>query len=114
VRLDNFFLNFKNYEKDSAFRLCAGVFMGLRNKKRLQKEADTFLQTYSAQYQKLYTASSEAEWASNTKIVEGDSTNAIATRKANEAFAAFTGSKENIQQLQTLLEHKNQLSEIQV
>ncbi|MDQ4141573.1 MAG: M2 family metallopeptidase, partial [Bacteroidota bacterium] len=94
--------------------LLLASFWSCQSKKNYKSEAETFLTKYSKEYQKLYTASAEAEWASNTKIIEGDSSNAIATRKANEAYAAFTGSKENIQQLQSLLQHKEELDEIQV
>ncbi|WP_299821713.1 M2 family metallopeptidase [uncultured Pontibacter sp.] len=80
---------------------------------QVQKEAQAFLDQYSAQYQDLYTKSAEAEWASNTKIVEGDSTNAVATRRANEAFAAFTGSVENINTAKAMLEKKDQLTPLQ-
>ncbi|NEM98972.1 M2 family metallopeptidase [Pontibacter burrus] len=80
----------------------------------VQQEAQTFLDEYSTTYQDLYTKSAEAEWASNTKIVEGDSTNAMATRRANEAYAAFTGSVENIEQARKFLEQKEQLTPIQV
>jgi peptidyl-dipeptidase A len=80
----------------------------------VQQEAQTFLDQYSETYQDLYTKSAEAEWASNIKIVEGDTTNAAATRRANEAFAAFTGSVENIEKARTLLEQKDQLTELQV
>ena len=97
--------------------LLAGCALALlwacKTRKDYKKEADTFLQAYSAQYQKLYTASSEAEWPSNTNIA-GDSTDAVATQRANEAFATFTGSKENIAQIQTMLEHQDQLTAIQV
>ncbi|MCJ8166255.1 M2 family metallopeptidase [Pontibacter sp. E15-1] len=79
-----------------------------------QEQAAAFLTQYSTTYQKLYTLSTEAEWASNIKIVEGDSTNAVATRKANEALAAFTGSAENIQQARALLGQKDQLTDLQV
>ncbi len=73
---------------------CAlALLWACETKKDYKKEADTFLLTYSTQFQKLYTSSAEAEWASNTKIVPGDSTNAVATRQANEALADFTGSK---------------------
>ncbi|GHA59591.1 M2 family metallopeptidase [Pontibacter akesuensis] len=80
----------------------------------VQQEAQTFLDQYSSTYQDLYTKSAEAEWASNTKIVEGDSTNAVATRKANEAFAAFTGSAVNINTAKAMLEKKDQLTPLQV
>ncbi|MCC9167552.1 M2 family metallopeptidase [Pontibacter harenae] len=80
----------------------------------VQQEAQAFLDEYSNKYQQLYTASAEAEWASNTKIVEGDTTNAAATRRANEAFAAFTGSVENIENAKAMLEKKDQLTPLQV
>jgi peptidyl-dipeptidase A len=60
-------------------------------------EVRAFLDRYDQQYQRLLTAASEAEWASNTHIVEGDDTNARRTRAANEALAAYTGSVENIE-----------------
>ncbi|MGV3588876.1 MAG: M2 family metallopeptidase [Adhaeribacter sp.] len=84
------------------------------NKKNYQQEADAYIKDYSQQYQKLYTQSAEAEWTSNTRIVEGDSTNAVATRRANEAMAAFTGSTENIEKTRELLAHKEDLTELQV
>lgn len=77
-------------------------------------QADAFLRQYSTQYQRLYTQSSEAEWRSNTHIVAGDTTNAAATARANQAMAAFTGSTENITRLRELLEHQSELSELQV
>ncbi|AYA36185.1 peptidase [Hymenobacter oligotrophus] len=79
-----------------------------------REQADQFLQAYSAKYQQLYTQSAEAEWRSNTRIVAGDTTNAAATARANEALAAFTGSVENINRLRELLEHKADLTPIQV
>ncbi|MBF9255606.1 M2 family metallopeptidase [Pontibacter sp. 172403-2] len=78
-----------------------------------QLDAQAFLDQYSKQYQQLYTASAEAEWRSNTHIVEGDSTNAVATRRANEAFAAFTGSAENINKAKAMLAKKDQLTPLQ-
>jgi peptidyl-dipeptidase A len=80
----------------------------------LQREVQGWLDAYSASYQKLFTAASEAEWASNTHIVEGDDTNAKRTEAADEAFAAFTGSVENIQALRGFLEHKAELTPLQV
>ncbi|HEX8350016.1 MAG TPA: M2 family metallopeptidase [Hymenobacter sp.] len=77
-------------------------------------QADNFLKQYSAEYQRLYTQSSEAEWRSNTHIVAGDTSNSGATARANERMAAFAGSAGNIQRLRQFLEHKDQLSEIEV
>ena len=81
---------------------------------RLQKDVQTYLDTYSRQYQKLYTISSEAEWKSNTYIVDGDSATGKATRDANEALARFTGSKENIDKARSYLKKSHSLRPIQV
>ncbi|GAA4050288.1 M2 family metallopeptidase [Hymenobacter glaciei] len=76
--------------------------------------ADEFLRDYNAQYVQLYTASSEAEWRSNTRIVPGDTANAGATTRANQRMAAFTGSASNIQQLRDLLKHRDELNGLQI
>ncbi|GAA3994138.1 M2 family metallopeptidase [Hymenobacter fastidiosus] len=78
------------------------------------RQADEFLAGYSPEYQRLYTQSTAAEWRSNTRIVAGDSTNAVATARANEAMAAFTGSADNINNLRQLLGHQDQLQEFQI
>jgi peptidyl-dipeptidase A len=80
----------------------------------IQQEAQAFLNTYSRNYQRLYTEAAEAEWVSNTRIMEGDTTNAAATRRANEALAAYTGSVENIDKTKYLLQHKDELTDLQV
>ena len=49
----------------------------------LQKNAQAFLDSFSTEYIKVYAAYSEAQWASNTKIIEGDSTNAVAEHQAD-------------------------------
>jgi peptidyl-dipeptidase A len=77
-------------------------------------KADSFLVAYNKEYQALVTRAGEAQWASNIKIVEGDSTNAIATRKAEEATAAFTGSTRNIEMAKLLLTREKDLFAIQV
>ncbi|MCC3160055.1 M2 family metallopeptidase [Hymenobacter sp. 15J16-1T3B] len=79
-----------------------------------RNEAEEFLKDYSGKYQQLYTQSSEAEWRSNTHIVAGDSSNAAATARANEALAAFTGSTVNIERLRQLLGHESELTPLQV
>lgn len=77
-------------------------------------EARRFLEEYEKGYQGLYYASSLAEWASNTRIVEGDTTNAARTRAAQEALTAFTGSVANIERARALLERREQLDPLQV
>lgn len=83
------------------------------NNDALQQEAQKFIDTYTEQYVKLYTNSSEAQWKSQTEIVEGDSTNTANAAKADEAMAAFTGSKENISNAKKYLEQKDKLTDIQ-
>ncbi|SKB73286.1 M2 family metallopeptidase [Daejeonella lutea] len=76
-------------------------------------EAQAFIDSYTEEYVKLYTASSDAQWAANTKIVEGDSTNAKLVERTGEAYAAFTGSKENIGKAQDFLKDRSSLSALQ-
>ena len=82
-----------------AICLCAAI-LGCESKKQGNDEVQSFLDQYNKTYQAVLTASSEAQWQSNIKIVEGDSTNTVATRKANEAYADFTGSEENIEKIE--------------
>lgn len=72
-------------------------------------QAREFLSAYEARYAALVREASEAEWASNTRIVAGDETNAQRTRAANEALAAFAGSVENIETARRLLESRAEI-----
>jgi peptidyl-dipeptidase A len=76
-------------------------------------ELEHFLATYGREYQRLSYASALAEWESNTHIVEGDSSNAIRTRRANEALARFVGSSENIARIQRFLQQRDGLSSLE-
>ena len=78
-----------------------------------QTAAQAFLDDYTKTGMELGYKASLAEWASNTHIVEGDDTNARATRAAKEALAAFTGSRENIAKAQEFLAKKEQLDPLQ-
>jgi peptidyl-dipeptidase A len=80
----------------------------------LASEVQQYLDTYTNQYVKLYYDLSLAQWETNTHIVEGDTTNAYRTQIASEAFANFTGSKENIEKTRKYLEQKEKLTPIQV
>ena len=68
----------------------------------VQAEAQVFIDAYTATFKRLYYAAAEAEWASNTRIVEGDTMTPYKTRMANEAYADFTGSVENIEKARGL------------
>lgn len=81
---------------------------------QLSAEAQTFLDNYTKDYQKLYYASSEAEWKSNTYIKEGDTLTGYETRVANEAFATFTGSENNISEAKKFLAQKESLNALQI
>ncbi|MFD2161417.1 M2 family metallopeptidase [Paradesertivirga mongoliensis] len=89
------------------------VFSACSNKEK-QKEAQSFLDQYTKEYMRLSAAAAEAEWGANTKIVEGDSTNARLVERTGEAFAAFTGSSENIETAKKLLTEESDLTELQV
>ncbi len=77
-------------------------------------EAQDFLDRYHAAYQPLYYAASQAEWAANTRIVEGDTLTGARARAANEALAGFTGSAQTIETARALLERRADLSPLQV
>ncbi|HED09926.1 MAG TPA: peptidase, partial [Caldithrix abyssi] len=81
---------------------------------QLQKDAAVFLQKYSEKYQQLYYVSARAEWKANTYIVEGDTATENRVQRANEALAAFTGSKENIETARRFLKKKEHLTPIQL
>ena len=80
----------------------------------LSAEVQRFLDAYNAEYVRLVTASAEAQWASNTRIVEGDETNAQRTRAADEALAAFTGAVANIEAARGFLARRAGLTDLQV
>ena len=77
-------------------------------------DVESWLASYDSTYRRLYYESSLAEWASNTRIVEGDTTNAARTRRANEALAAFVGSVANIERIRGYLADRAALTPIQV
>ena len=79
----------------------------------LQNEVDEYLTSYEAEYQRLFTAQQEAEWAANTRIVPGDTVNAARVRAAGEAYAAFVGSVENIERIQGYLAERERLTPLQ-
>ena len=59
-------------------------------------EVEGFLERYNARWQQLSTTAAEAQWASKTRIVEGDDSNMRRTREAEEALAAFAGGVDTI------------------
>lgn len=80
----------------------------------IKTEAQSFVDSYSQEFQELYYTSAKAEWQANTRIVEGDTATANEVQEANESLAAFTGSEENIEKATKYLEKKDKLTEVQV
>ena len=79
-----------------------------------KSDVDRFLADYGKTYQQLFYEQSRAEWASNTHIVEGDTTNSARTKTASEALARFTGSVGNIDRVRAFLRQRERLTPLQV
>lgn len=92
----------------------AGAVAGAGTGGGAQAEAQAFLDAYTQKYVALYYATSQAEWRSNTYIVEGDESNAKATQAAYAAMSEYTGSAEVIAKTRALLAKKAELSDLQV
>lgn len=86
----------------------------IADNKALQDSVQHYLDDYSKKYQQLVILTSETSWELQTHIIEGDSTKAVANNKANEAYAEFTGSTENINTAKKYLDRKDALTELQV
>lgn len=72
-----------------------------------------FLADYNSKYQDLYYSSSQAQWSLNTRIIEGDTITSQMAAKADEAFATFVGSEENIKQARKYLKDKTNWSSLE-
>jgi peptidyl-dipeptidase A len=77
-------------------------------------EAQAFLDAYNSRYVQLYTSSSEAQWRSQTYIVENDQETSARTKAADAELAAFTGAVENIDKARALLEKRTALTPLQI
>jgi len=80
----------------------------------LQKNAQAFLDSFTTEYIKVSAAYAEAQWASNTKIIEGDSTNALAEQQAGKVFSDYVGSNVIVDKVQDFLKEKENLTPLQV
>lgn len=97
-----------------AFTLASCDNAKTQDSSALQKEVQTYLDSYNAEYQKLVTAASEGQWTMQTHIVEGDTMASHNAAMADEAYAKFTGSKTNIETATKYLKDKDKLTAIQV
>jgi peptidyl-dipeptidase A len=80
----------------------------------VRTDAQKFIDQFTAEWIRLRYAYSQASWASNTKIIEGDDTNTKAENAALEKLTAFTGSKENIEKATMFLKEQSKLTPLQV
>lgn len=80
----------------------------------VQKQAQEFLDKYNKDYQKIYYASSLAQWNMLTHIVAGDTMSQHIADETGKAMAAFTGSNTNINTATKYLKLKKQLMPLQV
>ncbi|HEX8774687.1 MAG TPA: M2 family metallopeptidase [Pyrinomonadaceae bacterium] len=77
-------------------------------------EAQKFIDEYTAEWTRLRYAYTQADWKSNTQIIEGDKANAEATNAALEKLTTFTGSRANIEAATRFLKQKDKLTPLQV
>ncbi|MCH8303625.1 MAG: M2 family metallopeptidase [Candidatus Marinimicrobia bacterium] len=77
-------------------------------------ETQEYIDSYTETLLVLYYEAAEAQWQSNTMIIEGDTVNSHRTNVANEKMASFTGSIENIERSRKFLERKAELEPLQV
>lgn len=82
--------------------------------RNIGEEVQSFLDSYTTGYVDLVAVSAEAQWASNTLIIDGVETIDRITNVANEAFSRYTGSEQVIEKTREFLTHKDQLTELQV
>jgi peptidyl-dipeptidase A len=76
--------------------------------------AADFLERFERGYRHYSTLANEAEWLSNTRIVEGDDTNAKRTDAAKKALAEGNGAIAVIESCSFLLARKAELEPLQV
>lgn len=81
---------------------------------KIATDVQTYLEGYNNEYRRLYTASSEGQWALNTHIVEGDTTASARAARADEAMAKYTGSKANIDSATKYLAQSDKLTDLQI
>src|SRR2546427_13103507 len=102
-------------KKISALMSLVVLFTSCMNEQqRHQQKVQAYLDDYNLKYKNFYTVSNEAQWQVQTHIVQGDTMNAYHARKADEAMAKFTGSKENIDKATEYLKWKNDLTPLQL
>jgi peptidyl-dipeptidase A len=78
-----------------------------------QQVVQNFLDSFHQGFLVVNYDYAEAQWQSNTKIIEGDSTNAVNERNAADKYAKFVGSSALIGRVRQFLDEKNDLTDLQ-
>lgn len=94
--------------------LVTSTLICAQQDKQIQNQAQRYLDAYNKEYQKLYTASSLAQWNMLTHIVEGDTIQQHIADEAGKTYAKFTGSIANIDSAKKYLKLKSSLTSLQV
>src|SRR5205814_8808584 len=89
--------------------LCLVINTNGAKEPDVRDEAQKFIDSYTAEFNRLRTIYVQADWTSNTTIIEGDDTNSKTTNDALEKFSDFTGSKANIDSATEFLKKKDKL-----
>ncbi len=80
----------------------------------LSGEVQTFIDEYVEGILPLSYESALAEWDANTKIVDGDDTNAKRVEAANKALSDYSGSTEVIETTREFLKSRDKLPKVQL
>ena len=75
--------------------------------------AQQFIDRYTAEYVQLYASEQAAQWRSNIEIIPNDTSNTYLAQKADEAMAAFSGSRAVIDSARFFLAQKKSLTRLQ-
>ena len=90
------------------------ILITCSQKSDIQKEVQAFLEKYNKEFQLYLYEWNKGEWALNTRIVEGDTVTSKIAQDAQQQYANFVGSKENIEAATKYLESRNELTALQV
>lgn len=93
--------------------LCVALTTSCVHQQSEDSEVQAFLDQYTKEFVRLYTEQSESGWKSLIEIRDGDSSNVVRARKADEAMAAFAGSKEHIEKARSFLSKPDLLTPLQ-
>ena len=90
------------------------LLLGCSKSSDIQKEVQSYLDNYNREYQKYAYEWNKGEWALNTHIVEGDTITVKQAQEAQQQYANFTGSKENIEKATDFLKRRDRLTDLQI